>query len=157
MNYLTMDVISDIIYGQSFDLVTKCDHRALVDTIMTSSCHGRLEASFPTFLNASFKKWLDPDKSFTSPLANGRQRLFRVLAKLTEERTQSQDNNVDRNDSKSVLSIARDPKTGEKLTEAEVRDEARSMLVLGWSPLFEFIHLKNRANSDVIHRKRHYR
>lgn len=134
-----MDVISNNIYGQSFNLVTKCDQRALVSTIMASSCHSSLEASFSTFLNTKFNKWFkwfNPNKSVSSTPAIERERLLRVLAGLIEERTHSKENESDRKDLISILSAARDPKTGDKLTEVEVRDEARSMLALGWSPSF---------------------
>lgn len=136
VNYLTMDVNYNIIYGQSLNLITKCDHRGLVNTIMASSCHHCSGTSLPTLLDAKFDKWFNPDKSTSSPPANERQRLLRVLAELTEERTQSEGKVVDRNDLTSILSDAHDPKTGDKFTEVEVRDEARWMLAAGRSHPF---------------------
>lgn len=69
----------------------------------------------------------------SSPRADERQRLLGILDEWTEERTPSKEKTGDRNDLMSILYDARDPKTGERFTEDEIRDEAYSLLAAGWS------------------------
>ncbi len=149
-----MDTISNIIYSQSFDLVTKRDLRCLVNAIMVSSCHYRSKTSFSMFLWTKSNEWLESGKSMSPPWADERQRFWGILDEWTEERTQSKEKTGDRNDLMSILSDARDPKTGDGLTEDEVRNEARSLLAAGWS--FTLNHISQAwAKSDLIHRMRH--
>ncbi|KAK3174573.1 hypothetical protein OEA41_001819 [Lepraria neglecta] len=116
-NYLTLDVISDLTYGQAFNLITKPNLRWLVNAIRSST-------SKPS-------AWYNPDKWIFPEMADERKRFLEISTKYSEERMASQEKMSERNDIMSALLVARDPKIGIKLTEAEVWGEAYLKIAAG--------------------------
>ena len=64
-------------------------------------------------------------------MAEERQRFLEVSTKFSEARMASQEKMKGRNDIMSALLAAKDPKTGTKLSEAEVWGEAHLMIAAG--------------------------
>ena len=70
-------------------------------------------------------------------MADERQRFLEISTKYAEERRMaSMEKMSTRNDIMSALLAASDPKTGTKLSEAEVWGEAHLMIAAGGYPLY---------------------
>ena len=87
--------------------------------------------AFPALFNVKPSAWYNPDKWFFPDMADERQRFLEVSTKFSEARMASEEKMKGRNDIMSVLLAARDPKTGTKLSEAEVWGEAHLMIAAG--------------------------
>lgn len=111
--------------------MTKRDLRWVVDAVIRNNCCDSLRATFPTIFNHDLFKWYNPIKLFFPTLADDWLRLSKVSANFVEERTRSRDKVVDRNDIIFTLFAAHDPKTGDKLTDIEVLDQAHRMVAAG--------------------------
>ena len=130
-NYLTLDVISDLTYGQPFNLITDPDLRWLVNAIMQGNRRIYMRFAFPALFNVKPSAWYNPDKWFFPDMADERQRFLEVSTKFSEARMASEEKMKGRNDIMSALLAAKDPKTGTKLSEAEVWGEAHLMIAAG--------------------------
>ena len=130
-NYLTLDVISDLTYGQPFNLITSSSLRWLVDAIVSGNRRIYLRFAFPALFNVNPRAWYSPDKWIFPEMAAERQRFLEISTQFSEERMASEEKMSRRNDIMSALLAAKDPKTGTKLSEAEVWGEAHLMIAAG--------------------------
>lgn len=130
-NYLTLDVISDLTYGQPFGLLTSPNLRWLVNAIVSGNRRIYLRFAFPSLFNVNPKAWYNPDKWIFPEMAAERQRFLEISTKYSEERMASEEKMSGRNDIMSALLAAKDPRTGTKLSEAEVWGEAHLMIAAG--------------------------
>lgn len=130
-NYLTLDVISDLTYGQAFGLLTSRKLRWLVNAIVSGNRRIYLRFALPALFNVKPSAWYNPDKWIFPEMAAERQRFFEISTKYSEERMASEEKRSKRNDIMSALLAATDPKTGTKLSEAEVWGEAHLMIAAG--------------------------
>lgn len=152
MKYLTWDIFSDLICGQSFNLITNHDLRWLVNAVAFNNCHNYLKIAFPPPFNRQPRAWKNPFGIFYLSPANDEKRLTEVLNKWTNQPT-NQEKADDRHDIWSILATAQDPKTGDRLTAVELRDEAILLLTAGMlntypsTPPLKLIH---RTGSDTI-------
>ena len=130
-NYLTLDVISDLTYGQPFNLITDSNLRWLVNAIVQGNRRIYMRFAFPAFFNVKPSAWYNPDKWLFPDMAEERQRFLEVSTKFSEARMASEEKMKGRNDIMSALLAAKDPKTETKLSEAEVWGEAHLMIAAG--------------------------
>ena len=130
-NYLTLDVISDLTYGQSFNLLTSAKLRWLVNAIVSGNRRIYLRFACPALFNVKPSAWYNPDKWIFPEMAAERQRFLEISSTFSEQRMASEEKMSKRNDILSALLAAKDPKTGTKLSEAEVWGEAHLMVAAG--------------------------
>lgn len=135
-NYLTLDVISDLTYGQPFGLLTSPNLRWLVNAIVSGNRRIYLRFAFPALFNVNPKAWYNPDKWIFPEMAAERQRFLEISTQYSEARMASAEKMSGRNDIMSALLAAKDPKTETKLSEAEVWGEAHLMIAAGECDLF---------------------
>ena len=133
-NYLTLDVISDLTYGKPFNLLTSSKLRWLVNAIVSGNRRIYLRFACPALFNVKPSAWYNPDKWIFPEMADERQRFLEISTKFSEERMASEEKMSKRNDIMSALLAAKDPKTGTKLSEAEVWGEAHLMIAAGEFP-----------------------
>lgn len=128
---MTLDVISDLTYGQTFNLITKTNLRGLVNAIVSGNRRIYMRFAFPALFNVKPSAWYNSDKWIFPEMADERKCFLEISTKYSEERMVPQEQTSERNDIMSALLAARDPKTGTKLTEAEVWGEAHLMIAAG--------------------------
>ena len=130
-NYLTLDVISDLTYGQPFNLLTFPRLRWLIDAIVSGNRRIYLRFACPALFNVKPTAWYNPDKWIFPEMAGERQRFLEISKQYSEERMASGEKMSGRNDIMTALLAAKDPKTGTQLSEAEVWGEAHLMIAAG--------------------------
>ncbi|KAK4695064.1 hypothetical protein P7C71_g2615, partial [Lecanoromycetidae sp. Uapishka_2] len=125
------NVISDLTYGQPFNLLTSSNLRWLVKAIVSGNRRIYLRFAWPALFNVRPSAWYNPDKWIFPEMAAERQRFLEISTKYSEERMASEEKMGNRNDIMSALLAAEDPKTKTKLSQAEVWGEAHLMIAAG--------------------------
>ncbi|MCJ1325980.1 hypothetical protein MMC10_002643 [Thelotrema lepadinum] len=122
-NYLTFDIMSAVVFGEAFHLLTTPDNRFVPEAIEASNVRTSVlvQAQKLTF------RRLDR-KLFRHAIA-GRNRFIGFINTLLKSRLAAKP--LTRNDAFSFLLKARDPETGEKLSPAELGAEATTLVVAG--------------------------
>ena len=110
-------------------MLAKPNLRWLVDAIVTGNRHIYMRFQYPALFNIHPDRWYAPSKWLFPKEGNERTQFSDIAKKYSEERMASDDKS--RQDIMSALLAARDPKTGEKLTDAEVWGEAHLMIAAG--------------------------
>ena len=98
--------------------------------------------AFPALFNVKPSAWYNPDKWFFPDMADERRRFLEVSTNFSKARMASQEKMKGRSDILSALLAARDPKTGTKLSEAEVWGEAHLMIAAGKTFSLSFLQLR---------------
>jgi cytochrome P450 len=128
-NYFTLDVISDLTFGRAYGLITSPDLRWVIEAIVAGNRHIYMRFACPWLFNLP---WGNPAQWLFPNMSDERQRFTKISDKFTKERMAFiQEGNFERLDIMSALLAARDPKTGEKLSDAETWSEAHLMIAAG--------------------------
>lgn len=130
---MTLDVVSDLIYGQSFNLIDKPDLRWIIKAIESINESDDSALRFPALLHRNLNSWYNSRRRAAREAEN-RERIFQMSKEYAAKREEIIKEKLGvRNDLTSTLYLNRDPKTGEKLTMDEVWGEARTMILAGMS------------------------
>jgi cytochrome P450 len=128
-NYFTLDVISDLTFGESFDMLTDPKLRWLVEAIVNGNRHIYLRFAWPRLFNMKPDRWYSPARWLFPTMLEDKKH----FAAVAEERSRArmQGGKSDRRDIMAALLEATDPRTGEKLSQDEVWGEAHLMIAAG--------------------------
>ncbi|KAL2051645.1 hypothetical protein ABVK25_008059 [Lepraria finkii] len=85
----------------------------------------------PALFNVKPSAWYNSDKWIFPEMADEQKCFLEISTKYSEERMVPQERKSEWNDIMSALLATRDPKTGTKLTEAEIWGEAHLMIAAG--------------------------
>ncbi len=118
-------------------MIAKPDLRWLVDAIVGGNRHIYMRFAWPALFNVKPNSWYSPARWLFPKMNEERTQFAKIADKYSRERMiLMEEGKSDRNDIMSALLAARDPKTGEKLTEAEVWGEAHLMIAAGKSLIY---------------------
>ena len=131
-NYFTLDVISDLTFGQSFNMLKSPRLRWLVEAIVSGNRHIYMRFAYPPLFNLDPSKWYSPARYLFPSMSAERTSFSTIAEQYSAERiAMMEEGKTGRNDILSALLAACDPKTGEKLSNAEVWTEAHLMIAAG--------------------------
>lgn len=131
-NYFTLDVISDLTFGQPFDMIRNPKLRWLVEAIVSGNRHIYMRFAYPPLFNLDPSKWYSPARWLFPEMSTERASFSGIAEQYSKERVaMMEEGKAERNDIMSALLAARDPRTGEKLCDAEVWTEAHLMIAAG--------------------------
>ena len=102
-----------------------------MDAIVTGNRHIYMRFQYPAMFNIHPDRWYAPAKWLFPKEAVERTKFSDIARDYSEKRMASGDE--DRQDIMSALLAAQDPKTGERLTDAEIWGEAHLMIAAGMS------------------------
>jgi cytochrome P450 len=128
-NYFTLDVISDLTFGRAYGLIINPDLRWVIEAIVAGNRHIYMRFACPWLFNLP---WGNPSRWLFPNMSDERQQFTNISNKFTEERIALiEEGKFDRQDIMTALLAARDPKTGERLSDAETWSEAHLMIAAG--------------------------
>lgn len=122
-NYLTFDIMSDVIFGEAFNLLEKAENRFVVDCIEKSNVRTGVLLQSAKIGTRKMDYILFPEA------IRGRNLFIGFVNKLLHRRMKSEP--LKRNDVFSFLLDAVDPETQQKLGIAEIGAESTTMIVAG--------------------------
>ena len=112
--FLTLDILSDLTFAKSFNLITKYDLRWLVTALLNQRWRNTLGAIFPKVFQISSSTWSTPNKLTFSRTAEVQEHALEIFTKYSNEQNASPEKMTKRADILSVLLAVHDPKTGDK-------------------------------------------
>lgn len=131
-NYFTLDVISELTFGQSFNMITSPKLRWLVEAIVSGNRHIYMRFAYPALFNLDPSKWYSPARWLFPDMPSERASFSKIAEQFSKDRiAMMAEGKVERNDIMTALLAARDPKTKEKLSKAELWTEAHLMIAAG--------------------------
>lgn len=122
-NYLTFDIMSSVIFGATFDLLSKEDNRYVPAAIEASNVRTVVVCHAPIL---RFRRW---DRKLFKVAIQNRNRFLTFVTGLLQERMVAK--SQPKADAFSFLLQATDPETGERMTPAELGAEATTLVVAG--------------------------
>lgn len=122
-------MISDLTFGQPFKMLTSSYLRWLVDAIVNGNRHIYMRFAFPALFNVRPDRWYSLARWLFPTMEEDRTRFAAIAEKYSKERQEG--GKEERQDIMTALLAARDPKSGQKLTDAEVWGEAHLMIAAG--------------------------
>ncbi|KAF5864593.1 hypothetical protein ETB97_007151 [Aspergillus alliaceus] len=122
-NYLTFDIMSSIIFGESFDLIGSPDNREIVQCIEDSNVRTGV------LLQAAELSARRLDRRLFPEAIKGRNAFIGFVNKLLKKRMSAKP--LKRHDVFSFLLDAIDPETQQGFTPAEIGAESTTMIVAG--------------------------
>ncbi|KAF5964810.1 cytochrome P450 monooxygenase [Fusarium coicis] len=127
-NYFTFDVMSHLVYGTSYDLLTHSENHWVIDGVLGQMRRISFLTMLPELEDMRFDRILFPD---------ARRKAYRFSAKSREilEARKSKSGEMGHHDSKidifSRLFSAKDPETGEKLSDKQLWAESNLLIIAG--------------------------
>ncbi|PGH20061.1 hypothetical protein AJ80_03711 [Polytolypa hystricis UAMH7299] len=122
-NYLTFDIMSDVIFGEGFGLLENPHNREVVQCIEDSNVRTGVLVQAPEVATCRIDRRLFPNAIL------GRNKFIRFVNGLLKRRMQVQP--LKRHDVFSGLLDAKDPETGDGLAPAEIGAESTTMIIAG--------------------------
>jgi hypothetical protein len=122
-NYLTFDIMSDVIFGEAYNLIDDPAHRNIVDAIERSNVRTSVLIQAAELTTHRIDRYLFPDA------IKGRNLFIGFVNKLLKSRMNTKP--LKRKDVFSFLLGAKDPQTQEGLGMAEIGAESTTMIVAG--------------------------
>lgn len=127
---MTVDVVSELAFGKSLDMLTQSTNRWITDSISSYIRRSYLAMHYPALFRPG-SGWLSADTWFLPGLLQDRQRYMAATKDIVTARIQKTDDT--REDIMSYLLSAHDPETGDKLSFEELWAEAYLMISAGRS------------------------
>ncbi|OAL05594.1 cytochrome P450 [Phaeosphaeriaceae sp. SRC1lsM3a] len=138
IHFYVIDVLGELAFGKSFGIQESGDE-SLVPPVVEHSLLAAVTGSWPA-MTMAMKRWLPrvPSRALQR-LFEGRAAVVRMASTCVQERmaalqdAKGDDNGVParRKDILTGLILARDPETGEKLTQADLQTEAFGFIIAG--------------------------
>lgn len=125
---MTVDVVSELAFGKSLDMLTESTNRWITEAISSYIRRSFLAMHYPALFRPG-SGWLSADTWFLPGLLRERERYMAATKDIVETRIEKDDDS--RKDIISYFLSAHDPETGEKLSFAEVWAEAYLMISAG--------------------------
>lgn len=153
--WATQDIMTDTIFGRSYNMLTDLNERQAGDFILKSLGRTHLAYQCPWLFKPGLNKWLDFGTWFMADTSKDIMKYLTRGATSTMERIQSPPENAEqRKDILSYLISARDPDTGTGLGSEDIIAEACLLLLAGASTHSEstscfFWYLTRTSNKHV--------
>ena len=128
---MTVDVISELSFGKSLDMLLKADNRWITESISSYIRRSFMAMQYPTIFTQGGSSWLSADTWLFPSLLKDRARYLDATIGVVQRRIDDNESMKDRKDIMSYLLAAKDPETGENLQMAEVWSEAYLMISAG--------------------------
>ena len=125
---MTVDVVSDLFFGESLATLTSSQNRWITGAISSYVNRSFRAMQYPSIFRAG-SGWLSADTWFMAGILRDRELYMAATKHIIETRIAKKADS--RKDVTSYLLIAEDPETGEKLSFAEIWSEAYLMLSAG--------------------------
>ncbi|KAH8667330.1 cytochrome P450, partial [Tricladium varicosporioides] len=122
-NYLTFDIMSDVIFGESYEMLEKPHNRSVVKAIEDSNVRTSVLIQAEEIGTRRFDRWLFPESIVA------RNQFIGFVTKLLNARMSAKP--IKRADVFSFLLSAKDPETQEGLRIEEIGAESTTMIVAG--------------------------
>lgn len=156
--WATQDIMTDVIFGRSYNMLTDLDERKAGDFILKSLGRAHLVYQYPWLFKQGLNKWFDFGTWFMPDTSKDIMKYLGRGAMSTMERIQSPPENADqRRDVLSYLISAKDPNTGTGLANEDIVAEACLLLLAGASTLSEsvscFFWYLTRASNKHVYQK----
>lgn len=129
--YMTVDVISELSFGKSLDMLLKADNRWITESISSYIRRSFMAMQYPAIFTQGGSSWLSADTWLFPRLLKDRARYLDATIGVVQRRIDDNESMKDRKDIMSYLLAAKDPETGENLQMAEVWSEAYLMISAG--------------------------
>ena len=133
VNFVILDILSDLTYGKSFDLTIKPNLHWIFDIIWKSNRRSDLKMTFPWLFDVRFSHWYSPTRWASRDFENESDHISEFFAECSDERATSIEKAAERIDIVSALLTAHDPKTGGRFSDLEIWDEVKMMMAIGKS------------------------
>ena len=131
--YMTVDVISELSFGNSLEMLQKVDNRWITESISSYIRRSFMAMQYPSVFSHGGSSWLSADTWLFPRLLKDRARYLDATIGVVQRRIDANDSMKERKDIMSYLLAAKDPETGENLQLAEVWSEAYLMISAGTS------------------------
>jgi cytochrome P450 len=125
-NYLTFDIMTDVIFGESYALLERIQYRHIVKCIEESNVRTGVLLQAGELVTGRLDRRLFPEA------IKGRNTFISFVTGLLKRRMQAQP--LKRKDVFSFLLGAKDPETQQEMKPAEIGAEATTMIVAGKCP-----------------------
>ncbi|OKL56264.1 hypothetical protein UA08_08508 [Talaromyces atroroseus] len=134
-NYLALDIITDLVFGQSTDALVKPDNRQYRPMLVSTGYRMGMANQMPeAFRTGKSGQWLDLGTWTLSNMDNQRAQWAGLLRGWAMERIETEKTRIqepERRDMMSTIINATDPDTGEKLSTQEIVAEAFTLITAG--------------------------
>jgi len=122
-NYLTFDIMGDLVFGKAFGMLERPDNRFAIDLIGNAAHRHLICGTLPMIHEYQL------DKVLFRKIAAGRARYMKYSKAQAAERSKSTD--VDRKDFFYYLLAAKDPDTGAGFSMPELWGESNLLIIAG--------------------------
>ena len=128
---MTVDVISELSFGKSLDMLRKPDNRWITKSISSYIRRSFMAMQYPAIFTRGGSSWLSADTWLFPTLLKDRARYLKATINVVQQRIDANNAMKERKDIMSYLLAAKDPESGENLELAEVWSEAYLMISAG--------------------------
>jgi hypothetical protein len=139
-----MDIVSDLAFGKSLDMLTSPKHRFITEVICGYIKRSYIAMQYP-WLFCPGSNWLSADTWLFPRLLEERARYLAATKYIVKDRIEREDNS--RQDIMSHLLKAKEPDTGETLSFEEIWSEAYLMISAGKPMPSPYLILASRVAS----------
>ncbi|OOF94194.1 hypothetical protein ASPCADRAFT_208737 [Aspergillus carbonarius ITEM 5010] len=122
-NFLTFDIMSDVLFGEHYNMVTSDEHRYVVKAIEDSNVRTSVLAQAPIL---AFRRW---DRKLFAESILARNKFIQFVNTLLQRRFKAAKSA--RQDVFTFLLDAKDPETQQSLSLAEIGAETTTLVVAG--------------------------
>jgi cytochrome P450 len=133
--FYSLDVISDLIFGQSLGLLKKPDFRWLVQALADGNRYMYLQFAWPEVLKSRLAFWVNPSRWIFPSMSRESESFARLSSYFREQRRSMAGGMQSRKDITAALEAAVNP-SGQRMTEHEIWTEALMLLRAGTCTLF---------------------
>lgn len=126
VNFLTFDIMSDVLFGEHYNMVTSEEHRYVVKAIEDSNVRTSVLAQAPLL---AFRRW---DRKIFAESILARNKFIQFVNTLLQRRFKAAKSA--RQDVFTFLLDAKDPETQQSLSLAEIGAETTTLVVAGMYP-----------------------
>lgn len=129
---MTLDVVSDLTFGRSFQMLQKPDMRFVGKALMGTGRRMSISFQFPAaFRQGSSRQWLGLGTWLLPNTNKLRSDWITVGGKWAMDRIEAEKHQANRNDMMSFIISAIDPETEQQLSVHEIMAEAYTLITAG--------------------------
>lgn len=134
-NYFSFDVMSYLVYGTSYDLLTKSEDHWVIDGVLGQMRRISFLTMLPELENMRFDRLLFPDARRKAYQFSAKSRQIMEARRDKEKHVKGEDQEI-KVDLFSKLLAAKDPETGEGLSDKQLWAESNLMIIAGKNKKF---------------------
>ncbi|KAM5362864.1 hypothetical protein ACJZ2D_012313 [Fusarium nematophilum] len=130
-NYFTFDVMSHLVYGTSYDLLTNSENHWVIDGVLGQMRRISFLTMLPELEDMRFDRLLFPDARRKAFRFSIKSREIMEARKTKEKEMDQRGDQENKVDLFSKLLAAKDPETGEGLSDKQLWAESNLMIIAG--------------------------